>query len=173
MDHDFSKTPFATFSWTPSDAWEYSKLACDASFASIPLFLPSAICFSRSTSCACASMILMSVLTVSLLRSVEGACKKFSLMYVNMPAAAWNEWYAALMPVSSERFWFAAWHEWTAEMLNIIDAFSNASEYCDVCLCVNASFLVPKSAMSTSDTPYAARPPAHLPRKTRMTPPTM
>ena len=60
--------------------------------ASRPGFLSSATCFSRNTSCACASVMWISVLTVSRLRSDEGACRKFSLMYVNMPADAWNEW---------------------------------------------------------------------------------
>jgi hypothetical protein len=103
--------------------------------------LPSAICFSRKTSCACASIIDIRVLTVSRLRSVEGAWRKFSLMYVNMPAAAWNEWYEVLRPTSWWRFWCAAWQERTAEMLKMMEAFSYASEYCDVGLCVKASNL--------------------------------
>jgi len=58
-----------------------------------------------------------------------------------MPAEAWKEWYAVFNPVSSNRFWCAAWHERTAEMLNIMEAFSYAREYCEVALCVKASSL--------------------------------
>lgn len=59
-----------------------------------------------------------------------------------MPAEAWNEWYAVFRPVSSDRLWFAAWQDRTAEMLNMMEAFSYASEYWEVALCVNASYLV-------------------------------
>lgn len=62
-------------------------------------------------------------------------------MYVNMPAEAWNEWYACLRPASSVRVWLAAWQDRTAEMLKMMDAFSNANEYCAVALCVKASNL--------------------------------
>lgn len=86
-------------------------------------------------------MIWINVLTVSLLRSDEGACKKFSFMYVNMPAEAWKEWYAVLRPDSSDRVWKAAWQERTADMLKMIEAFSKASEYCAVDLWVKASNL--------------------------------
>jgi hypothetical protein len=74
-------------------------------------------------------MMAIRVLTVSRLRSVEGACRKFSLMYVNMPAEAWNEWYDVLSPTSSWRFWCAAWHDRTADMLKMMLAFSYAREY--------------------------------------------
>jgi len=83
----------------------------------------------------------MSVFTVSLLRSDEGAWRKFSLMYVYMPAEAWKEWYAVLRPDSSLRAWWAAWQDSTADILKIMEAFSKASECCDVALCVNASNL--------------------------------
>jgi hypothetical protein len=58
-----------------------------------------------------------------------------------MPAEAWNEWYDVLRPTSSWRFWWAAWQERTAEMLKMMEAFSYASEYCEVGLCVKASNL--------------------------------
>ena len=66
-----------------------------------------------------------------------------------MPAAAWNELYAVLTPASSDRFWLAAWQECTAEMLKIIDAFSKASEYCDVDLWVKASYLTKRNQNQT------------------------
>jgi hypothetical protein len=62
-------------------------------------------------------------------------------MYVNMPAEAWKEWYACLRPASSVRIWLAAWQDRTAEMLKMMEAFSNANEYCAVALCVKASNL--------------------------------
>jgi hypothetical protein len=49
-----------------------------------------------------------------------------------MPAEAWKEWYAVFRPESSDRVWCAAWQDKTAEMLNIIDAFSYAKEYWEV-----------------------------------------
>jgi hypothetical protein len=58
-----------------------------------------------------------------------------------MPAEAWKEWYACLRPDSSVRVWLAAWQDKTADMLKIMEAFSKASEYCDVALCVKASNL--------------------------------
>jgi len=58
-----------------------------------------------------------------------------------MPAEAWKEWYAVLRPDSSERVWWAAWQDRTAEILNIIEAFSKAREYWAVDLWVKASNL--------------------------------
>jgi hypothetical protein len=58
-----------------------------------------------------------------------------------MPAEAWKEWYAVLRPLSSDRFWLAAWQERTAEILKMMEAFSKASEYCDVGFAVKASNL--------------------------------
>ena len=58
-----------------------------------------------------------------------------------MPAEAWKEWYACLSPDSSLRVWLAAWQDRTAEMLKMMEAFSKASEYCAVALCVKASNL--------------------------------
>jgi hypothetical protein len=68
-----------------------------------------------------------------------------------MPAEAWKEWYACLSPASSLRVWLAAWHDRTAEMLKMMEAFSNASEYCAVALCVKASNLREGAALEQAD----------------------
>ena len=86
--------------------------------------------------------MLIRVLTVSRLRSTDGACRKFSLMYVNMPGDGWREWEAAFRPLSSDRFWLAAWQDSTAEMLNMMEAFSKAKENWEVGFAVNASNLL-------------------------------
>ena len=75
-----SNTPLVESAVRPSMAWEYSRAAWAASLASMALFLPSAICFSRKISWAWARLMLIRVFTVSLLRSVDGAWRKFSLM---------------------------------------------------------------------------------------------
>ena len=69
---------------------------------------------------------------------------------MNIPAEAWKEWYACLSPASSLRVWLAAWHDRTAEMLKMMEAFSNASEYCAVALCVKASNLQGGALVRTS-----------------------
>ena len=56
-----------------------------ATIAALNFF--SSTVFSINTSVACANMIPTKNLTTSLLKSVEGACKKLSLIYVNIPAA--------------------------------------------------------------------------------------
>lgn len=71
-----------------------------------------------------------------------GACKKFSLMNVNIPAADLAELYARLTPSGEVRGDVDAMDDRTEERRKMIDAFSNASDVWEVTLDVKASRLV-------------------------------
>ena len=78
--------PLPINSLTSSVNEVYSEAAWDPIFETKALLFFSFAHFSKNTSVACAKMIFTRNLTTSRLRSVDGAWRKFSLMYVSIPA---------------------------------------------------------------------------------------
>lgn len=79
--HSRKKTPLVCHSLTSSTRAAYALETCMHSLLLRPALLPVAgPIVSTNTSEAWATMSPTSSLTTSLLRSVEGACRKFSLM---------------------------------------------------------------------------------------------
>lgn len=75
-----SKMPLPMNSLTSSDSPVYRNAACAAIFATKAFPFFSSVHFSKKTSVAWASMIPTRNLMTSRLRSVDGACRKLSLM---------------------------------------------------------------------------------------------
>lgn len=78
--HSRMKTPLLTHSLTSSTMPAYRLEACVHSLLLSPAPLAPGAIVSTKTSVACAPMRPTSTLTTSRLRSVEGACRKLSLM---------------------------------------------------------------------------------------------
>ena len=68
----------------------YMNAVCAPTFETRAFPFFSSVHFSKNTSVACAKIVFTKNLTTSRLKSVDGACKKFSLIYVSMPAHARN-----------------------------------------------------------------------------------
>ena len=81
-----SKMPLPMNSFTSSLREVYIAAACAPILDTRVLAFFSSKHFSRKTSVACARMRPTRNLTTSRLRSVEGAWRKLSLMYVSIPA---------------------------------------------------------------------------------------
>ena len=81
-----SKMPFPMNSFTSSPNPVYMNAAWEATLDKSVLVFFSSLHFSQKTSVACARMRPTRNLITSRLRSVEGACRKFSLIYVSIPA---------------------------------------------------------------------------------------
>ena len=83
-----SNIPFPINSLTSSPSPPYSEAVLAATFASnaLPIFF-SCTAFSKNTSVACAIIMPERNFTTSRLKSVDGAWRKLSLMYVSIPAA--------------------------------------------------------------------------------------
>ena len=73
-------------SFTSSVNEVYMEAAWDPIFETRALPFFSSVHFSKNTSVACAKIMFTRNLTTSRLRSVDGAWRKFSLMYVSIPA---------------------------------------------------------------------------------------
>lgn len=139
--HSLMNTPLTTHSLASSTIPAYNPAALINSLLFNPAPLLPVPIVSTKTSVACALIKSTSTLTTSLLRSVLGACKKLSLMYVYIPAAQRRAWNARLRPSGDERGEDAAREERVAPRLKMTDAFSYANDSCEICLSVKASSL--------------------------------